>query len=80
MVHARVVGAVAVPVADDRLVARAAELEDLVLGVDLAVAVGVDDPLAGAVDADLVDAVAVEVADDRHVAGLAERERARRLR
>src|SRR6185295_10671971 len=49
MVHARIVGAVVVPVADHRLVAGAAELEYLVLRVDLVIAVRVDNPVTVAI-------------------------------
>src|SRR5688572_27874243 len=66
------VGAVAVEVAGYGLVAGLPEFEDAVGGVDLAVAVGVDDPLAVLEDGDLFDAVAVEIADDGQVAFFAE--------
>src|SRR5262249_24422066 len=75
VIHAGIVRAVAIPIADDRSIAPAAELAHLVVRVDLVVAVGVDDPMAVAIDTDFVDAVAVEVADDGDVARLAELER-----
>ena len=60
--NADVVLAVAVPVADDRLVAVVAELGPQIAFVPDAVAVDVDEPLAVTEDANVGDAVAVEVA------------------
>src|SRR5262245_2833352 len=59
------VGAIAVKIAGDGFVASLTELNHAVGGVDLSVAVGVDDPLAVAEDGNFFDAVAVKVADDR---------------
>ena len=56
---AGVVGAVVVPVADDRLVSCAAELEHFVLRVELVVAVRVDEPPTVAEHADFIETVAV---------------------
>ena len=66
--EADLVAAAAVPIADDRFVAGAAELHLAILGVDAVVLVGVEDPGAVAVDADVGDAVAVPIADDRQIA------------
>ena len=68
--------AVAVPVANHDLVAGQAENKCRITTVDRAVAVGVENEFADAVDvaedADVVLTVAVPVADDRHVTGLTE--------
>ena len=71
-VQAGFVFAVAVPVADDRQVAFASHLEHPIMRVQLAVVVGIDQPLAGSINADLIDAVAAEVADDGDIARLTE--------
>src|SRR5262249_1238198 len=68
----RLIDAVAVEVAGNRLIAGLSELNDAVGRIDPPVAVRIDDPLAGAEDGDLFYAVAVEVADDRQVTFLAE--------
>jgi hypothetical protein len=75
VIDARIVRAVVVPVADDRLVASPAQLENLVFRVQLVVAVCVDNPLACAIHADVIDTVAVEIADHRDVARLSKDER-----
>src|SRR5581483_4432483 len=67
----RFVDSVAVKITRDRLIACLAKLDHAIRGIQLAIAVGVDDPFAIAKDGDLFDSVAVEIADDRQVALLA---------
>src|SRR6267142_4912941 len=65
------IDAVAVEVAGNGLVAGLAEVDGAVGRIDLAIAVAVNDPLAGAEDGNLLDAVAVEISDHGDVAFLA---------
>src|SRR5487761_1077321 len=79
LVDADLVDAVAVPVADDGIVAGVAEVLVQIAVVEHAVVVDVDLPVAVAIDAQLVDAVTVEVAHHGLVAPFAELERDVRL-
>src|SRR5487761_1534736 len=75
LVDADLVDAVAVPVADDGIVAGVAEVLVQIAVVEQAVVVDVDLPVAVAIDAQFVDAVTVEVAHHRLVAPFAKLER-----
>ncbi len=55
------------PIADHGLIRRASQLEDLVLGVEHLIVVGVEQEYAIAIHAQVIDAVAVPVTDYREV-------------